>query len=68
MRTFLFVFICSLSFCTVALPQHIAHQKDVKDQLAPYRPGMGSHHDPVSTTNADAQKFFDQGPQLCLCV
>jgi tetratricopeptide (TPR) repeat protein len=24
-------------------------------------PGMGSHHHPVSTINADAQKFFDQG-------
>src|SRR5687767_3012892 len=23
--------------------------------------GMGNHHHPVSTTNAEAQKFFDQG-------
>ncbi|HWO91015.1 MAG TPA: hypothetical protein VNP53_03515, partial [Methylomirabilota bacterium] len=26
--------------------------------------GMGSHHHPVSTVSADAQKFFDQGLTL----
>jgi hypothetical protein len=24
-------------------------------------PGLGSRHHPISTTSAEAQKFFDQG-------
>jgi tetratricopeptide (TPR) repeat protein len=27
-------------------------------------PGVGTHHHPISTTNPDAQKFFDQGMAL----
>jgi tetratricopeptide (TPR) repeat protein len=27
-------------------------------------PGVGTHHHPIATTNADAQKFFDQGMAL----
>lgn len=63
MRSFLFALTFSLSFCTVALPQHTNHntKKDAKEQAATHIPGMGSHHHAVSTTNAEAQKFFDQG-------
>ena len=66
MRSFLLVLIFALSFCTVALPQHANHdtKKDVKEQSAAFIPGMGSHHHSVSTTNAEAQKFFDQGLSL----
>jgi tetratricopeptide (TPR) repeat protein len=27
-------------------------------------PGMGNHHHPISTTNAEAQRYFDQGCDL----
>jgi hypothetical protein len=59
MRTFLFVLIF-LSFSTVAFSQHTSHSTP-KEQPAAYIQGMGSHHHPVSTTNPEAQKFFDQG-------
>ena len=63
MRRFLFALTFSLSLCTVALPQHTNHntRKDAKDQPATHVPGMGSHHHAVSTTNVEAQEFFDQG-------
>jgi tetratricopeptide (TPR) repeat protein len=61
MRGFLLALTVCLSFCTVALPQHGAHNKNAGEQPATQMPGMGSHHHPVSTTNAEAQKFFDQG-------
>ena len=63
MRTLLLVLTFCLSLCTVALSQHTNHltKKDAKEQPAGYMPGMGSHHHPVSTTNGEAQKFFDQG-------
>jgi hypothetical protein len=32
--------------------------------LAPTLSGLGSLHHPVSTTNANAQRFFDQGLRL----
>lgn len=63
MRSLPTALILSLTFCTVALPQHTNHKpkKDSRDQPAIQIPGMGTHHHPVSTTNAEAQKFFDQG-------
>ena len=30
-------------------------------EAAPLLPGMGNHHHPIATANADAQKHFDQG-------
>ncbi len=63
MRNFLLVLIFSLSLCTVALAQHTVHEpkKDAKEQPATQMRGMGTHHHPVSTTNIDAQRFFNQG-------
>ena len=61
MRTFLIALIFSLSFCTVAFAQHHGTQQDAREQPAPFMRGMGSHHHPVSTTNIDAQRFFNQG-------
>jgi hypothetical protein len=61
MRSLLFVLLLSLSFCTVAFPQHADHKPKDAKQPATQMPGMGKHHHPVSTTNAEAQKFFDQG-------
>ena len=63
MRSFLFALTVSLSFCTVALPQHTNHnsKKDAEQQPVTHMSGIGSLHHPVSTTHAEAQKFFDQG-------
>ena len=55
--------VCSLfafSFCAAAVGQHPDHAS------APAKPamlvsGLGDLHHPVSTTNAEAQQFFDQG-------
>ena len=62
MRNFLFALTFSLSSCIVALPQHTNHTtKEDAEEQPTLMWGMGSHHHPVSTTNAEAQKFFDQG-------
>src|SRR5688572_27316427 len=47
------------AFSSVVLAQH-SHSAPPR-QPAILESGMGSHHHPVSTTNAEAQKFFDQG-------
>src|SRR5947209_1078376 len=46
--------------CGAASAQHAQHQTGSKDE-ASLVAGMGSMHHPVSTKNAEAQKFFDQG-------
>lgn len=62
MRSFLFILTFSLNLCTVGLAQHATHNTKVaKERPATHMPGMGTHHHPVSTTNPEAQKFFDQG-------
>lgn len=62
MRSFVFALIVSLSLGTVASAQHAGHpKKNAKEPPVTRIPGMGSHHHPVSTTSAEAQKFFDQG-------
>jgi tetratricopeptide (TPR) repeat protein len=62
MERLLFALAFCLSVYSVALPQHAGHSKSpAKEQPATAMAGMGSHHHPVSTTNAEAQKFFDQG-------
>ena len=62
MRSFLVAGAIVLSLSTVALPQHSKHQTaDPKEKPAELVSGMGTHHHAVSTTNPEAQKFFDQG-------
>src|SRR3989440_8726589 len=46
--------------CGAALAQHEHHSTGNRDE-ASLVSGMGSLHHPVSTKNAEAQKFFDQG-------
>src|SRR5437763_8243539 len=46
--------------CGAASAQHDQHSTGSKDE-ASLVAGMGSFHHPVSTKNAEAQKFFDQG-------
>lgn len=61
MRTLLLVFTLSLSFCVVTLAQHHDTQKDAGEPPATQMRGMGTHHHPVSTTDGEAQKLFNQG-------
>src|SRR5438105_2739487 len=46
--------------CGAAVAQHEHHSTGNRDE-ASLVAGMGSLHHPVSTKNAEAQKFFDQG-------
>ena len=50
-----------LLLSTTVWPQHSDMQMKRAEAPAQLVSGMGSHHHPVSTTNAEAQKFFDQG-------
>lgn len=47
---------------TAALGQHDHHRAEAK--AATLMSGFGNHHHPVSTKNAEAQRFFDQGLAL----
>jgi tetratricopeptide (TPR) repeat protein len=60
MRNFVFALTISLSLCALSFGQHSGHG-EAREKPATHVPGMGTHHHPVSTTNAEAQKFFDQG-------
>lgn len=61
-KQFLFTFIFSLT-ATLALAQHEPHAT-TNTKPATLMPGLGNLHHPVSTKNAEAQKFFDQGLTL----
>jgi tetratricopeptide (TPR) repeat protein len=52
-----------LILVTVAFAQHADHARKpaAEEKPATFMAGMGSHHHPISTTNSEAQKFFDQG-------
>jgi hypothetical protein len=58
-----FVLVLTLCFCSLAGAQHTGHSraKAAAEQPATIVPGIGGVHHPVSTTNPQAQKFFDQG-------
>jgi tetratricopeptide (TPR) repeat protein len=49
-----------LSVCPATYAQHHAAAPAGTRAVA-LLPGLGEHHHPVSTANAEAQKFFDQG-------
>ncbi len=53
----------SLCLFTPAFSQQSDHRikMDHVEKPADLVPGLGSHHHPVSTKNAEAQEFFDQG-------
>jgi hypothetical protein len=63
MRTPVLVLMLSLGLSTATLSQHTEHneKKGAGEKPATQVAGMGSHHHPVSTTNPQAQLFFDQG-------
>jgi tetratricopeptide (TPR) repeat protein len=55
--------ICSISFASpIARAQH--HHDSQGNATPTLRSDLGSLHHPIATTNAEAQKFFDQGLTL----
>jgi len=56
------VLIALLFCCTAVAQQHPSHNG--KPKTATLMSGLGDLHHPVSTSNAEAQKFFDQGLRL----
>lgn len=53
-----------LCFCSIAFAQDHSMMKMSKEKPAQLMPGLGALHHQVSTSNAEAQKFFDQGLML----
>ncbi|MEP7271162.1 MAG: hypothetical protein ABI882_06635 [Acidobacteriota bacterium] len=55
-----------VSGCTASTFLFAQHQHDpgaAAKSTAPF-PGLGNHHHPVSTSNEEAQRYFDQGLRL----
>ncbi|HXM61651.1 MAG TPA: hypothetical protein VN950_12420 [Terriglobales bacterium] len=61
MRFRIFVLLV-LSFCLLSFAQD--HSDHTQSKPAKLMPGMGNAHHPVSTSNPEAQQFFDQGLRL----
>jgi hypothetical protein len=60
-------FITLVILLSLAIPPALAqHQHPAAGEARPatLMPGMGDHHHPVSTRNAEAQRFFNQGLAL----
>jgi hypothetical protein len=58
----IFVLLTCLLFCVSAISQdHPAHSQA---KPATLMSGLGTLHHPVSTSNPEAQEFFDQGLRL----
>ncbi len=58
------IFFCAVVFISgTALAEH-EHHASPAAKPAVLLPGLGPHHHPVSTRNAEAQRFFDQGLTL----
>ena len=67
MRTWLSILfaclLCGLAIGQTPAPAH-QHSAPPKPKPATLMPGLGDLHHPVSTSNAQAQRFFDQGLRL----
>jgi tetratricopeptide (TPR) repeat protein len=61
MKYALLVLVAALLVCAPVLAQHDSHAQSSAVTLMP---GLGDLHHPVSTSNAEAQQFFDQGFRL----
>src|ERR1041385_5925736 len=53
-----------LSLIPAAVFSQHQHPSPADGKPASLTEGLGEHHHPVSTTNAEAQRFFDQGLTL----
>jgi len=58
--------LCALvaGLCVPGMAQEHEHAAVAKNKTASLMTGLGNWHHPVSTTNAQAQAFFDQGLRL----
>lgn len=62
MMKYLARFLFALLLCSIAVPQE--HASSEKTKQTTLMPGLGNLHHPVTTSNPEAQKFFDQGLRL----
>src|SRR5215469_6058528 len=62
MMKYLARFVCTLLLCGITIPQE--HASSEKTKQVTLMPGLGTLHHPVTTSNPEAQKFFDQGLRL----
>ena len=53
-----------LSLALIPAAAAAQHHSGGSQPVVMLMPGLGSHHHPVSTANAEAQRFFDQGVTL----
>src|SRR5579859_199013 len=64
-RCFVVVLLCA--FCLNSSSRSSSPQVSTDNDVTPLLlPGLGTHHHPISTTNPEAQKYFDQGLMLVL--
>ena len=66
MRSAIWIFALSFALCCAVYSQQTDHRMNMagSEKSPALMTGLGSLHHPVSTSNADAQKFFDQGLAL----
>jgi tetratricopeptide (TPR) repeat protein len=62
-RTALLAGVAALSIAATAAPQHTAHQA-LPPAATELHPGLGDYHFPITTSNPDAQVYFDHGIRL----
>ena len=63
----MFVLVMAAALCVPAFAQEQEHAVAAKNKAATLMTGLGDWHHPVSTKNAQAQAFFDQGLRLIYC-
>src|SRR5688572_3422354 len=56
--------VCAVALCLPLAGQHV--RQPLPPAAPELRPGLGEHHCPISTANAEAQVYFDRGIRL-LC-
>lgn len=55
------IFLITLFTHVIAAAQHQGHHGAMSEKPAQLLPEMGTHSHPITTSSAEAQKFFDQG-------
>ena len=61
MKSFALLLLAAMSCSLAAAQQHAAHAQPQQPKPATLVTGIGNAHHPVTTSNVEAQKFFDQG-------
>ncbi len=57
------LFWCAVAIAAASVAQH-QHEGAARERIAQLLPGLGNLHHPIATSNAEAQRFFDQGLTL----